>query len=305
MTNYVLVTAVRNEENHIEQTIASILGQTVKPRKWAIVNDGSTDGTERIVAGYLSRHDFIRLINRKTGSPRSFASKVYAVHEGLKSLQETDYDFIGNIDGDVEFGPHYFERLFNEFDKDVRLGIAGGWVCDAQGGKIEPRPGNSEHSVPGSVQMFRRECLDRIGGYLPIQAGGEDCIAEVMARGDGWMVRSFPDLRVVHHGPGRGAGPNQLRASYRSGLEDYYTGHIPLFELFKCLRRVRSRPFFVASVFRYFGYARGFLSREPLIVPKDTVEYYRKEQRRRIQSMFKNGRDDAKARSAAIFPRRR
>lgn len=305
MTNYVLVTAVRNEENHIERTIASMIGQTAKPGKWAIVNDGSTDGTEGIVARYASRHDFIRLINRKTGGRRSFASKVYAIREGLKSLQGTDFDFIGNIDGDIEFGPHYFERLFNEFGGNAKLGIAGGWIYEARAGKIMPRPGNSERSVPGSIQMFRRECFDRIGGYLPIRAGGEDCIAEVMARRDGWIVRSFPDLRVFHRGPGPASGPNRLRASYRLGLEDYYTGHIPLFELFKCLRRIRSRPFFIASVFRYFGYARGFLSRAPLVVPKDAVEYYRKEQMRRIRSTIKNMREDANARQAAVFPRRR
>src|SRR5664279_3741545 len=42
---YVLVTAARNEEAYIENTIKSIISQTVKPEKWVIVSDGSTDRT--------------------------------------------------------------------------------------------------------------------------------------------------------------------------------------------------------------------------------------------------------------------
>ena len=36
---YVLVTAARNEEALIEQTIQSVIAETVLPRKWVIVSD--------------------------------------------------------------------------------------------------------------------------------------------------------------------------------------------------------------------------------------------------------------------------
>ena len=47
---YVLVTPARNEEDFIELTIQSVVRQTVRPVKWAIVSDGSTDRTDEIVS---------------------------------------------------------------------------------------------------------------------------------------------------------------------------------------------------------------------------------------------------------------
>jgi glycosyltransferase involved in cell wall biosynthesis len=44
---YVLVTPARNEERFIEATIDSMASQTVLPRAWVIVSDGSTDRTRQ------------------------------------------------------------------------------------------------------------------------------------------------------------------------------------------------------------------------------------------------------------------
>ena len=43
---YVLITAARNEATCIERTIASVARQTRPPAAWAVVSDGSTDGTD-------------------------------------------------------------------------------------------------------------------------------------------------------------------------------------------------------------------------------------------------------------------
>ena len=56
---YVLVTAARNEEAYIEKTMQSIVEQTVLPKKWLIVSDGSTDRTDEIVKRYEANYDVI------------------------------------------------------------------------------------------------------------------------------------------------------------------------------------------------------------------------------------------------------
>ena len=53
---YVLVTPARNEETYIEKTIQSVVSQTIRPRRWVIVSDGSTDGTDDIVKKYAAEH---------------------------------------------------------------------------------------------------------------------------------------------------------------------------------------------------------------------------------------------------------
>jgi glycosyltransferase involved in cell wall biosynthesis len=49
LLRYVLVTPARKEAQFIELTIKSMVAQIVRPLKWVIVSDGSTDGTDDIV----------------------------------------------------------------------------------------------------------------------------------------------------------------------------------------------------------------------------------------------------------------
>ena len=42
---YVLISPCRNEAAYMRQTIDSVIGQSLKPTKWVIVDDGSSDAT--------------------------------------------------------------------------------------------------------------------------------------------------------------------------------------------------------------------------------------------------------------------
>ena len=49
LPTYVLITPARNEAQFIELTIKAVVAQTIRPIRWIIVSDGSTDGTDEIV----------------------------------------------------------------------------------------------------------------------------------------------------------------------------------------------------------------------------------------------------------------
>src|SRR5262245_14547831 len=59
---YVLVTAARNEAEYIELTIQSVVAQTLRPVKWMIVSDGSTDATDEIVEKWAAANPWIELV---------------------------------------------------------------------------------------------------------------------------------------------------------------------------------------------------------------------------------------------------
>ena len=59
---YVLVTAARNEEAYIEKTIKAVISQTIRPKKWVIVSDGSTDRTDEIIKLYANKYAFIQYV---------------------------------------------------------------------------------------------------------------------------------------------------------------------------------------------------------------------------------------------------
>ena len=58
-SEYVLVTAARNEVDYIEKTLKSVISQSILPLIWIIISDGSTDGTDLIVRQYASEFNFI------------------------------------------------------------------------------------------------------------------------------------------------------------------------------------------------------------------------------------------------------
>ena len=57
---YVIITPVRDEEEYLPKTIESVVGQTVRPMEWIIVNDGSKDSTGKIVDEAAKQHNWIK-----------------------------------------------------------------------------------------------------------------------------------------------------------------------------------------------------------------------------------------------------
>jgi glycosyltransferase involved in cell wall biosynthesis len=279
---YILVTPARNEGKYIERTLRSVTEQTCRPLRWVIVSDGSTDNTDDIVKGYVDEFDFIRLIRLESSPNRNFKAKILAFRSGYEALCGLDYHFIGNLDADVSFEPDYFASIISRFQQDPELGVAGGAIQELQKGQWKSRTFNSPRSVPGAIQLFRRSCFEKTGGFIASKHGGNDTIAEVMARMSGWKVCSFEDLPVRHHKPTGSANHNIMLARFREGLMDYSHGNHPLFETVKLIRRIKEKPFFIGSLARLAGYFWSLLKREPRNIPDEVIEYIRGEQIRRL-----------------------
>jgi glycosyltransferase involved in cell wall biosynthesis len=274
---YVIVTAAYNERQYIERVIQSVIQQSLPPVRWVIVSDGSTDETDAIVADYAARHPFIQLCRITEEHPRNFAAQVLAIQKGIEQLQGLLYDFVGNLDADVSFGPDYFERLLQKFVGDPHLGLAGGCICEPARGGFAPRSTNQPNSVAHAVQLFRRECFEGIGGYVALPYGGPDWHAEVRCRMSGWRAQTFSDIEVHHHRPTGGAD-GQLRGWYRQGLMDFSLGSHPVFEAAKLARRLRSRPYVLGALARLSGFLWAWCRGHKPAVSKDFVAYLRREQ---------------------------
>jgi glycosyltransferase involved in cell wall biosynthesis len=281
METYALITAAYNEAEHIEKTLRSVTSQTVLPGKWIIVSDGSTDRTDEIVQKYAKHFSFIQLVRQERDQRRNFASKVFAQNAGIRLLSLKDFDFIGLMDGDASFAPDYFRVLFKKFRLDPALGLASGYIYEAVDGHFFPVKGNRKWSVPGCIQMFRRECFERIGGLLPIKYGCVDTYLEIAARMRGWKGQSFSDLVIRHHRPCGGA-VGVLRYSYRKGLAEYSIGYHPAFEFVRLARRALSLPFALGALAQLCGFAVASLRREKREVSPEFVAFLRREQKGRL-----------------------
>lgn len=281
MPKYILVTAAKNEESYIEMTILSVLKQSILPEEWVIVSDGSTDDTEKIVNKYSSKYEFINLIAVKEAENRNFAGKVSAIKLAVKSLQSTDYDFIGNLDADISFGPNFYELMMQKFQDNEALGVCGGVRHDVVDGQlIKVRCPRS--TVSGASIFFRKRVFNEIGGFLPMPKGGEDTVAGIMARMEGWEVTSFPDVEFLHHRRTGSASEKGVLSSINHGVRDYHIGYHPLYEIAKCIYRLKDRPYVIGALLSLFGYTKSALYREKRITPSDVVQFLKCEQLTKI-----------------------
>jgi hypothetical protein len=230
----------------IAETILSVIGQSLPPLRWVIVDDGSIDGTAALVSRCIAGVKWITLVSRDSAAqPSDFASKVHAVRIGVRELDGTDYDFIGMLDADISLEADYFERLFQAFDECPGLGIAGGQVIEAYDGQVVPQR-ISANSVAGGVQMFRRQTFEDIGGLRPMRLGGEDSVAEILARMRGWEVATLFELQVRHRGRTLSCSARPTRTWFVRGMVNRSLA--PLFQLsVSAYRAAVQRPYLISD----------------------------------------------------------
>lgn len=283
---YVLITPARNEARFIELTLQSVIAQTVRPLRWAIVSDGSTDGTDEIVRKYAADHSWIELVRTPERRERHFAGKVHAFNAGYARLAGLKYDVIANLDADVSFEPDYFEFLLRNFLDNPRLGVAGTPFVEGSH-QYDYRFTSIEH-VSGQCQVFRRECFEDIGGYVPRKIGGVDLIAVITARMKGWQTRTFLGKTYLHHRQMNTAKYHALLAPFNGGRGDYVLGSHPLWETVRCVYQMTRRPIFIAGALRLSGFAWAVISRTEKGVPDDVVKFRRAEQMQRLRTFIKD-----------------
>jgi glycosyltransferase involved in cell wall biosynthesis len=284
---YVLITPAHNEAAFIEKTLASMVAQTVLPERWVIVDDGSSDRTAEIVDSYAKRFPWIELAQRTQRLDRSFAGKVHAFDAGLERVKSLQFEIIGNLDADLSFDPDYLEFLIQKFSEDPKLGVAGTpFIEDGYDSARDSFEG--ENHVAGGCQLFRRQCFQDVGGYVPNRAGGIDWIAVTTARMKGWKTRSFPEKRFHHYRSLGTAGRNVLAASFSYGEKDYYLGGSPVWEAFRVVYRMTKQPVLIDGLALLFGYCWAAIRRIKRPVSRDLMRFHRREQMKKLRAIFHN-----------------
>ncbi|WP_329338470.1 bifunctional polysaccharide deacetylase/glycosyltransferase family 2 protein [Streptomyces sp. NBC_00663] len=181
-----------NEAKCIENTVRSLM-RSEHPIEVIVIDDGSSDGTARLVEGLaLPNVRVIRQLN---------AGKPAALNRGLANAR---HDLIVMMDGDTVFEPATVRELVQPF-ADPRVGAVAG---NAKVGNKDTLIGAWQHieyvmgfnldrrmydvlqcmpTIPGAVGAFRRSALERVGGMSDDTLAEDTDITMAMHR-DGWRV---------------------------------------------------------------------------------------------------------------------
>ncbi|MFG2360572.1 glycosyltransferase [Streptomyces mirabilis] len=181
-----------NEAKCIENTVRSLMASE-HPVEVLVVDDGSSDGTARIVEDLLLPN--VRVVRQHN------AGKPAALNRGLANAR---HDIVVMMDGDTVFEPSTVRELVQPF-ADPSVGAVAG---NAKVGNRDSLIGAWQHieyvmgfnldrrmydilgcmpTIPGAVGAFRRSALERVGGMSDDTLAEDTDITMALHR-DGWRV---------------------------------------------------------------------------------------------------------------------
>lgn len=171
MIDYLLVTNIYNEREHINDVFKMVSEFTIQPKKWLWIIDGSTDGSENEVETCAGLYDiniqcFI-LPPKPKGNLRTLGTTYNLTFDSL-GIWNDDYDFMLVMDVDSYFNPQYAETIATIFDEDFRIGVVSGYNRDAPKLKMPQGDGKCVRwSIVQDIDKFWEPAIDT---FLNIKA---------------------------------------------------------------------------------------------------------------------------------------
>ena len=117
----VLMSIYKNDKKEfVQESIESIINQTVKPNEIIVVQDGPIPEEIKSLVSEYEKYDFFKLIvlNENQGLGK-------ALNIGLENCQ---YDIVARMDSDDICLEDRFEKQIKEFQKDDSLSVVGGFI---------------------------------------------------------------------------------------------------------------------------------------------------------------------------------
>jgi len=280
MKTYGAITPARDEEKFLPGLIESMVAQTLRPIRWIIIDDGSTDSTPALLDEAATRYEWISVHHVRRGGEREPGGES-ALQRFLAPALWSDCDMIFRVDADITFEPYFVESMLAEFSRDPSLGIAAGTLYeqDHEGWREMRTP---RFHTRGAIKMYSHECLEAIGG---IEAGlGWDTIDEAHAALLGFTTRSFRHIHARHHRP-QGVAAGVLHGRFAAGQAAYQCGYSPLFMAVRACRHMVAWPPLLGAAWLAGGYLEGYMRGKRRAAPPELVKFIRRQQIRRLLFM--------------------
>ena len=257
--SYLLISPCRNEADFMRQTLDSVIAQSVRPAKWVIVDDGSTDATPAILAEYASRHAWIEIVTRSDRGHRAVGPGVIdAFYAGYAVVRPGDYEYLCKLDLDLRLPPGYFEGLIQRMEANPRLATCSGKAYIEKDWMLVNERHGDEASI-GASKFYRVSCFEALGGFVrEVMWDGIDCHR---CRMRGWVACSWddPELRFVHLRPMGSTQKGIYNGRMRHGYGQYFMGTSFIYMLANAVNRLNEKPYVLGSMAMLWGWIKSAL----------------------------------------------
>ena len=260
---YLIISPCRNEADFMRQTLDTVVAQSVRPTRWVIVDDGSTDATPGILAEYAARHDWISVVTRGDRGRRAVGPGVIeAFYAGYETIDPSDYDYLCKLDLDLNLPQRYFEILMQRMEANPRIATCSGKAYIHEHGQLVNERHGDETSI-GASKFYRMDRFREIGGF--VREVMWDGIDGHRCRMLGWVACSWdePELRFIHLRPMGSSQTGIYTGRMRHGSGQYFMGTGFVYMLANALNRVNEKPVLLGSVAMMWGWLKSALQRKP------------------------------------------
>jgi len=279
---YLLISPGRNEAAYMRNTLDSVIAQSIRPQRWVIVDDGSTDETPAILAAYAARHDWIQVVTRADRGIRAVGPGVIeAFYAGYETIEPTDYEYICKLDLDLILPPTYFEQLMARMEADPRIATCSGKSYIHLDGELVSERHGDETSL-GMTKFYRVSRFKELGGFVrEVMWDGIDCHR---CRLLGWEACSWdvPELRFVHLRPMGSSQVGMLTGRMRHGFGQYFMGTSPLYMFASTVNRLNDKPYVIGAAAMWWGYVWSALRGKPRYEDQEFRRFLRRWQWRAL-----------------------
>lgn len=279
---YVIISPCRNEAQFMRQTLDTVVAQTIRPARWVIVDDGSTDETAGILAEYAAQHDWIVVVTRVDRGRRAVGPGVIeAFYAGFETIDPSQYDYLCKLDLDLNLPSAYFEGLIKRMEANPRIATCSGKAYVWERGELVNERHGDETSI-GASKFYRMSCFTQLGGF--VREVMWDGIDGHRCRMQGWIACSWddPDLRFIHLRPMGSSQTSIFTGRMRHGFGQYFMGTGFLYMLANAANRLNEKPYVVGSLAMVWGWLWSWLQHKPRYDDPAFRRFLRRYQRRAL-----------------------
>ncbi len=198
---------ILNEERHLAEAVHAVLAQTWEDPLEVILAIGPCeDGTHRVAETLHAEDDRVKIVENPSGRTPDALNA---------ALHVAAYDTVCRVDGHGILSPQYLQIAARTLAETGAANVGG--IMDAQGTttfekavaaamKSKLGVGGAKFKLGGTagpadtvyLGVFRREWLERVGGYDPRFSRAQDWEMNYRIRTLGGVVWFTPELRVAY-----------------------------------------------------------------------------------------------------------